>query len=369
MEHLSNNSGKTSETDKILCRAEKLRDRSAYIESLHLFKKALRGYTRVHDKESMIHCMLSLGDTYRMTGDFDLAVTKYKEAIEVARQIKSPVKVADARIGLGLALRAQGRWREALRLILESKGIYLKSGDMEGVAFSLWAEAGALRIKGDIRGAIKTYKESYRFFKSVKDDTGIGYCLCGLGGASRVAGLFGDSLSYYKEANKLFSSTGDVFGKAYSYCGIGNAYRLKEDYKNAFTNFAKAIRLYRKMGDSVSYAYTLWGLSTAYKMTGDLRKAHDYLADSMQLFKRTKDPRGVCYCLLGLGEIALLRGKNAVARRQISTAGEKATKNNFSIEKCYVDTMLALMDGKIDNTCYNELGLKIRFQGLPLNIP
>jgi len=358
-----------SETDKVLCRAEKLRDRSAYIESLNLFKEALRGYTRVHDEGSMIHCMLSLGDTYRMTGDFDLAVARYRDAIEVACEIKSPVKVADARIGLGLALRAQGRWREALKLIRESKGTYLKKRDREGVAFSLWAEAGAFRIKGDIRGAIKTYKESYKFFRSMKDDNGIGYCLCGLGGASRVAGFFENSLNYYKEANKLFSSTGDTFGKAYSHCGIGNAYRMLEDYKNAFTHFAKAVRLYRKMGDRVSYAYTLWGLSTAHKMTGDLRKAHDYLADSMQLFRRTKDPRGVCYCLLGLGEIALLGGKKAVARRHISAAGEKATKNNFSIEKCYVNTMLALLDGKIDNTCYNELGMKIQFRGLPLNIP
>jgi tetratricopeptide (TPR) repeat protein len=358
-----------SETDRILCQAEKLRDRSAYIESLRLFKGALRGYTRVHDKESMIHCMLSLGDTYRMTGDFDLAVTKYKETIEVARQIKSPVKVADARIGLGLALRAQGKWREALKLIREAKGSYLKRRDREGIAFSVWAEAGAFRIKGDIREAIKTYKESYRLFRAMKDDNGTGYCLCGLGGASRVAGLFRNSLNYYREANKIFSLNEDTFGKAYSYCGIGNAYRMIEDYKNAFTHFAKAVRLYRTMGDRVSYAYTLWGLSTAYKMTGNLNKAHGYLTDAMGLFRRTKDARGICYCLLGLGEIALLQEKKVLATRRISSAWDKAERANFAIEKCYAKTLLNLLDGKIYNTCYNELGLRIGFRGLPLNIP
>ena len=358
-----------SETDRILCRAEELRDRSAYRQSLNLFREALRKYTRLHDEDSMIHCMLSLGDTYRMTGDFDLAVTRYRDAIEVARKIKSAVKLADAKIGLGLALRAQGRWREALKLIHESKGSYLKKRDREGVAFSLWAEAGAFRIKGDIREAIKTYKESYRFFRAMKDDDGMGYCLCGLGGASRIAGLFENSLNYYKKANKIFSLKEDTFGKAYSYCGIGNAYRMIEDYENAFIHFAKAVRIYRRMGDRVSYAYTLWGLGTAYKMTGDLNKAHDYLTDSMGLFKRTKDPRGICYCLLGLGEIALLRGKKVSAMKHISAARETATRNNFGIEKCYVKTILTLLDGKIDNTCYNELGVKIRFRGLPLNIP
>ena len=184
-----------------------------------------------------------------------------------------------------------------------------------------------------------------------------------------MAGLFRDSLNYYRKANSLFTSTGDAFGKAYSYCGIGNAYRMLGDYKNAFIHFAKAVRLYGKMGDKVSYAYTLWGLGTAYKMTGDLEKAHDYLTDSVRLFRRTKDPRGVCYCLLGFGEIALLRGRRATAKRHISSALEKATKNDFGIEKCYAKTILALMDGKKEDTCYNQLGLKIGFRGLPLNIP
>jgi tetratricopeptide (TPR) repeat protein len=369
MGNWSKNSEKMSETDKILCRAEELRDRSAYRQSLNLFRKALREYTRVHDEDSMIHCMLSMGDTYRMTGDFELAVTRYRDAIETARKIKSPVKVADAKIGLGLALRALGRWKEALKLIRESKGAYVRRHDREGLAFSLWAEAGAFRIKGDIREAIRTYKESYKVFRAIKDDSGIGYCLCGLGGASRVAGLFGDSLDYYKKGNSLFSSIGDKFGKAYSYCGTGNAYRMLEDYEKAFAHFKKAVTLYKKMGDRVSYAYTLWGLGTAHKMIGDLKKAHSYLTDSMKLFRRTKDPRGVCYCRLGLGEIALLRGNKAVAGKNISAARETAVRNNFGIEKCYVKTMLGLMDGKIDNTCYNQLGLKIRFRGLPLNIP
>ena len=171
-----------SEADKILCRAEGLKDRSSYRQAVRLYKEALRGYAKLRDREGAVHCMLSLGDTYRMTGDFDLAVTRYRDAIRTAREVRSPVKVADAKIGLGLALRAQGRWKEALKLIRESKSEYLKRHDREGIAFSLWAEAGAFRIKGDIREAIRTYRESHKFFMAMKDDSGIGYCLCGLGG-------------------------------------------------------------------------------------------------------------------------------------------------------------------------------------------
>ncbi len=374
----SNNSEKSSGIDNILSHAEKLREKCFYPQSLRLFKKALQRYTKLCDRDGILHCMLSLGDTYRMVGNFDLAAKSYANTIDLAKKTKASVKVADAKVGLGLSLRAQGKWKEAVKLIHESRMAYQKKGDSQGFAFALWAEAGALRIKGDITGAIKIFKESYKIFKSIKDIQGVGYCLCGLGGTSRIAGRFRDSLKYYTAAHRLFSDIKDIFGIAYSYCGIGNAYRMIKDYKRAFTNFKKAIRLYKKIGDKVSYSYTLWSFGTTYKMTGDLKKARDNFIRAMLLFKETKDPRGIIYCGLGLGEIALLKGKKAIAKRQILTSLHCSSKNSFAVEKCHAKTLISYMNKNnppefsltsIDDGCYNRLGLKLRFQGLPFNIP
>ncbi|PIV42895.1 MAG: hypothetical protein COS27_06110 [Nitrospirae bacterium CG02_land_8_20_14_3_00_41_53] len=365
----SNNLEKSLEIDNILYHAEKLREKSFYPESLRLFKKALKGYTKICDRDGIFHCTLSLGDTYRMVGNFDLASKSYANTIELAKKIKDSIKAADAKVGLGLSLRAEGKWKEAIKLIRKSRKTYQRKGDKQGIAFTLWAEAGALRIKGNIIGAIKMFKKSYKIFKSLKDIQGAGYCLCGLGGTSRIAGRFRDSLKYYTSAHRLFSDIKDIFGTAYSYCGIGNAHRMRKDYKSALANFAKAIRLYKRIGDRVSYSYTLWSLGTTYKMIGNLNKARDNFIKAMLLFKKTKDPRGMIYCRLGLGEIALLKGKKAVARRHFLASLHGSMKNSFAIEGCHATTILSFMNGKIDNTCYNRPGLKLRFQGLPFNIP
>lgn len=342
--------------------------------------------------------MLSLGDTYRMTGDFGLAAKNYSQAIDLARKHRMTTWLADARVGLGLSLRALGRWNEALKLIRESARTYSRADDLEGVAFSLWAEAGALRIQGKIAESIKTFKKSFAIFQSLKDEQGIGYCLCGLGGTHRVAGFIKDSLRYYHEANSLFSRIKDRFGIAYSYCGIGNAYRMMKDYKRSLVNFSKAVDLYQKIGDKVSYAYTLWSLGTTHKMAGNFQKARDNFMKAMLLFRRTKDPRGIIYCSLGLGEIDFLSGGKAMAVKRLRMAFQDAVRNSFAIEKCHAATLLSYMNvgnlpmgpyghpyqggikrgtkegpdrftGMIDNRCYNRLGLKLKFQGLPFNIP
>jgi tetratricopeptide (TPR) repeat protein len=380
----SENSERSPETDNILCRAEELREKSRYRQSLNLFKKGLAGYAKTHDHDGTYQCLLALGGLYRMVGNFDLASKNYAEAIDLARAVKSPIQVADAKTGLGLSLRAQGKWKEAIKLIDESKRTYSSRHDTHGMAFTLWAKAGALRIKGDIIEAIKTYKESYQVFKSMEDSQGTGYCLCGIGGASRVAGRFTDSLKFYTAANRLLSSIKDTFGRAYSYCGIGNAYRMIGDYRNAFTYFSRAARLYKKMGDKVSYAYTLWGIGTAYKMTCNYKKARSYFTEAKQFFRKTKDPRGLVYCELGFGEIALMEGRISVAGKYFSKAMEGTKIYGFAVEECYARTAISFMNsmirprgklykaglvGKTDGSCYNRLGLKLSFKALPLNIP
>ncbi len=369
MGYSSNNSEKSSKIDNIFQRAEKLRERSFYPQSLKLFRKALLEYKKKRDAIGILHCTLSLGDTYRMTGNFNLAAKNYIYSIELAKKIHAPLSLSDAKVGLALSLRAQGKWKDAVKLIRESRKTYRKTDDKQGTAFTLWAEAGALRIKGDIIKAIKVFKESYTLFKSLKDLQGVGYALCGLGGTSRIAGLFKDSKNYYENANKLFSEQKDTFGKAYSFCGIGNAYRMLNDYESALRNFTKATKLYKKMGDKVSYSYTLWGLGMTHSLIGNDRKAHDCFMRSMKLFQKTKDPRGIIYCRLGLGQVSLISGRNALAKNYIEASLNESIKNGFRVEACHARTLLSFMDGKRDRRCYNRLGLKLRFQGLPLNIP
>ena len=87
---------KLLETDKLFSKAESLRNRSQYKESLELFKKALSLYEAGHDESGVLDCRLSIGDVYRMTGDFIQAEKAYKAAVTTARKKSEIAAVADA---------------------------------------------------------------------------------------------------------------------------------------------------------------------------------------------------------------------------------------------------------------------------------
>jgi len=105
---------KSLETDKLFEKAETLRQKSRYAESLDLYKQTLKVYTSSRDLSGILQCQLSTGDVCRMIGNFDRAAKAYTAAIKTATKIYDIAAIADAEIGIGLSLRAKGDWKKAL---------------------------------------------------------------------------------------------------------------------------------------------------------------------------------------------------------------------------------------------------------------
>jgi len=350
-----------------------MREDSRYREALSAYRKALRAYSQGDDSIGMLCCLLSIGDTYRMTGNFRGAGDAYTEAISLSRRMRKKRMRADAMVGLGLSLRALGEWKDAVRLFSDARGIYEEKSDTEGLAFVLWAEGGAFRVGGDAKKAMHSFRKAYKLFSSFPDvehQKATGYCLCGLGGVSRVSGLWDDSLHYYREANELLSSLHDRFGLAYSYCGIGNALRMKGDYAGAMKHLRKAETLYKGIGDIVSYSYTLWSMAMTHLMKGRLKEAEQCLEKAARRFKTTRDVRGLIYCRLGLGEVLFLRGDIHDAITAFTRSLDDSRKHDFLIEACHSEALLNYSTTqKRDSSCYKKIGLRLTFSPIPFNIP
>lgn len=360
--------------DSIFAGAEDSRKGSRYKEALKLYKKAFAEYSLTGDSGGKLECLLSIGDTLRMIGDFKAAGSAYDEAATLCRKQKHSLLLADSFVGLGLSKRALGFWEEALALFNKAQKIYTKNADKEGTAFALWAAGGAYRVKGDLKQAIGAFRGAIKIYSGAgTDEEGMrssGYCLCGLGGASRVAAGYEASMKYYMEANAIFKRLKDRFGTAYSHCGIGNAFRMKGDYKNALIHLNKAGQIYRSIGDIVSYSYTVWSLGMLHLMNSRLKTAEKYLRMAAALFAKTKDVRGSIYFKLSTGELMYLRGEKTAAKKAVTDALRLSEDKMFMLEQCHSKTLLNYINGvKNSSRCYKTLGSNLRFNTIPFNIP
>ncbi|CAG1065641.1 hypothetical protein BAC1_01227 [uncultured bacterium] len=332
------NSFPMSNPYSIFDKAEKKRELSKFLEAIPLYLEAMRLSGK--DPELKAACYFSLGDTYRMVGDFTKSGSCYRAAHKLAVAAGDETKALDARVGLALSLRATGSLKEALAIFNESLKAYKKLDDKAGVAFTLWSRAGALRLKGELKPAIEGFKEAKTLFSRMRDRGGIGYCLTGLGGASRVLGKHKDSNRYYTQANGLFRETKDLFGVAYSYCGIANSMRMMGDFKGSLKFFKKAKDNYKKIGDKVSYAYTLWGEGTALQLIGRDAEAQKDFKAAEALFMETRDRRGLIYCALSTGELDFKKDRKKGVKA-FGSALKKAEKLGLGVESRYARELLA----------------------------
>ncbi|GBE02182.1 tetratricopeptide repeat protein [bacterium BMS3Bbin06] len=320
---------------------------------------------------------MAAGDMSRMLGRYKDALTHYSDALVLSRKIGDKSLQSDAAIGMGLALRGMGLWRDALRCFGRAGRHLTGENDLPGKAFLCWAEAGAWRYRGLPLKAIELLKETLSISKRLKDREMEGFSLNALGGASRVAGLNRESLRYYERANRIFTGRNDSFGKAYSHCGIGNAYRMYGDYGTAMSHFRKALVIYKRIGDIVSSAYTLWSIGQNYTMLGRTKLSERYYLRSRELFRKTGDVRGMVYFHLGMGQECIQKGEFKKASGLLKKSLETAAEYGFLLEQCHSRQLIRYLDrvksGKVltppTSSCYNRLGVNIRFDGVPFNIP
>ncbi|MDA8388967.1 MAG: tetratricopeptide repeat protein [Nitrospiraceae bacterium] len=365
-------------------KADALRDKARYKESIALLARAIRSCGPGADAGEVYKAHLLSGHNWRMLGNFEKAVFHYEKAISQALSPapgdgeKTPLSGApllDAKVSLSLAYRAMGDWKKALSLLREAEKAYKKLKDEEALAFVLWSKGGTFRIKGDIGRAIDAFREARKIFRARGDLQAAGYCLNGLGGASRIKGAYKTSLAFYSEANDQFKRLKDPFGLAYSFCGTGNALRMAGRHEEALVQFRKALKVYKRIGDIVSSSYTLWSVSKSLMMTGRTGPALETLRQAERLFVKTGDPRGRIYCLLSEAELRLMAGGGQKAKAAGLAAGalELSRRHGFAIESCHAGSLLALIKGdagRKDTSCYKKLGLKKPdFKKVPVNLP
>ena len=355
--------------NNLIERALKESNRSNYLVAFNLYKDALSLIDAEKDKSTLLTTLMSIADTGRMTGNFVDSSTYYNQAIMLSRSQDNLEMTADAKIGLGLSQRALGYWKEALREFSDARDYYEDNGDTEGLAFCVWATAGAFRIKGDIPKTLKTFNEAHKMFRELDDPCGAAYCLCGLGGASRAIGQYKESLKYYQKANAQFTSISDRFGVAYSYCGIGNANRMIGKYDTAMEYLKKAMTVYEKIGDIVSSAYTLWSIGVIYLIDKKYSYSERYFIRALDYFKKTGDVRGEVYVGLGRSQVEFMKNNNNSAMDILMLAEKTAGDFSFSLEHCHALRIGEIIKDKERVSCYKLLGVKELGRTLPLNIP
>jgi tetratricopeptide (TPR) repeat protein len=246
---------------------------SDYKRAIEAGKRAVQKYPNNSDAH------FCLGRSYRMVGEFKLALEHLKKAESLTSNKKDLMYIYNQ---IGLIYERMGSLDDALLYYSRSLSLARDLGSKSMQASVLNNIALIYEKKGELDKALDYYEESLRLQTDEKKKAPT---------YNNIANIYDKKGNYQKAAEYLQKAIeigeryGDYHGVSMWKLNLGDTYRKMKDYEKAEKYISEGLEGVKKVGDkfweAVAYHYLGW----LYRDKGDKKTAKDYLTRAYNLYK------------------------------------------------------------------------------------
>jgi G-protein signaling modulator 2 len=178
---------------------------------------------------------------------------RYKQYSELLEEYKNKNivddhKFADWYLKLGLIHYFRGEYDEALEKYRQSMEIWRKLGYQQGMATTLHNIAYIHQDKGEYDEALEKYKQSMEIKEKLGYMRGIATTLHSIAIIHQDKGEYDEAFEKYRQSMDIDIKLGDQRGIAYTLAQIGSLYFHKGKKEEAIESTQKALDIFEKIG-------------------------------------------------------------------------------------------------------------------------
>ena len=244
-----------------------------YRRAIEAGKRAIQKYP------NSAYAHYCLGESYRMVGEFKLALEHLKKAESLTSNKGDLMYIYNQ---IGLTYFAMGYLDDALFYFSRSLSMARDLGNRIIQASALNNIAMIYDKKGELDKALGFYEESLRLQIGEKEKAAT---------YNNIAVIYdkkGDyqkAVEYFQKAIEIDERYGDYHEASIVKLNLGNTYRKMKDYEKAEKYILEGLEGVKKVGDKYWEAYGYKYLGWLYRDKGDKKTAKDYLTRAYDLYK------------------------------------------------------------------------------------
>jgi len=223
-----------------------------------------------------------LGLLSEKTGNYDLAVSYYKEAINFSDKAHLAMK-GTVFNHLGQIFLQQGKYDEAMEFFPQALNIRLQLNDREGQASSYLNIGTAYQKGGYYEQAQEQYEKSLNLYNLLNNDKGKAECFNNLGGLRLMQNQLEQALEYYLESEKIFSKAGNNEQLCHVYDNIGSTYNLMDETRQAQKYFYKMLHTSRSLSSPAILAETYYTVGNFHYDIPQIDSAIHYYGKAIEI--------------------------------------------------------------------------------------
>ncbi len=218
----------------------------------------------------------NLGSCSNAVGNYNEAISLYKKAVEIKRQMKDTLGVARGLKNLGSNLIKFGNFDSGLKYLLESKDLRVMLKDTAGVATSLNAIGVLYKKQNDLDNALLYFEEALKISKLQKNDKVLTRLNSSIGTVYESKEEYGKALEYYEKGLEYSEAIDFKFGIALTLLNSGSVLLKMNEFKRAKERLLKGYELAKEIKREYFITSALHKLGWCYFKEGDIYRAIDY---------------------------------------------------------------------------------------------
>lgn len=184
----------------------------------------------------------------KQSGDYDLSYYRLDSALAVAKLMNNDELVGFAMSELGVVCMYQGRYSDALKLMLSAVLIQEGLGDSVQVADSYNYIAAVHHAQSDYETAIKYYNKSLAIKERINEPRSLGILYNNLGSLYEDKGDYETALDYHTSSINIWEELTDSSWIAVSLRHIGFCQEKQGKFDNALEVYLQAYDMSSKLG-------------------------------------------------------------------------------------------------------------------------
>lgn len=310
--------------------------------ALEKFKQALELYERASDHSNMALTLNNIGEVYRHLGQYNQALNFYQKALLIRQEIRDRQGEGRTLNSIGLLYQSQSQYPQALEFYQQALSIIQALNDKAAEGTILNNIGGIYRQTGKHLQAIETYKQALEIHRALNDFLGEGVVLSNLGVTYFRLGEYSQSLALYQKALEIFTAHQAKSKIATVLNNIGEVYADIGQLTLALDVYKQALALYISTGNFSGQAASFQNIGRVYYALGDFSKALEFYQKSLRIREKIGDLEGIGTTLntIGLtkyrlGEIdqalEYLRQALAIRKQTGNLTGEGVVLNNLGL--------------------------------------
>ncbi len=247
-------------------------------------------------------------EALRALGRFKEALKRYREAQKLFQRLGVFSEDVSARLGASACLRILGSYDVALKMWSDflSRHPFEKSST---VSVPLRAEvelerALVARGLGRFSTTRSHVRTALKFLKSLpkQDRAGkVQHAQWILGGVERFTGRFAPAARAFQTAAKLARGLRDTSAEAFALCGLAGVQRVLGLDRLSSHNYRRAHSLLTRLRDPFGQAYGLCGQANALRTFGSAAESINLYQRSARLYRRLGDQSSEGFAHWGMG--------------------------------------------------------------------